>query len=204
MGIDASANSSVAIWAQGPCDWEILFLQRRAFLLRGAAVAPPAAMDPTATELSTFAVLQDVLTWIGMDDDVWRGLCFAMGQFKFLREVVLVPQSAWDLGVQAAQARGLPAPPSAGGTIPPPPPGRALSALELGQCGSLRRVCRLRLGLPAIEGVAAVVPTTVRLGTSNACSKRKRCTSFGTARSPRGRPCWWSGVVPTTRLWPHQ
>ena len=25
VGIDASANSSVAIWAQGPCDWEILF-----------------------------------------------------------------------------------------------------------------------------------------------------------------------------------
>ena len=88
-----------------------------------------------------------------------------MGDFKLLREIVLVPQSAWDIGVQATRAVGLPAPASPGGTVPPSRPRRALTALELGQVGSLRRVCRLRLGLPAVEGVAAVVPTAVASGT---------------------------------------
>ena len=107
-------------------------------------------MDPTTTELQTFAGPNDVLAWVGMDDPVWQGLCGAMGTFTMVREVVLVPQDAWDAGVRAASVQR----PAPNGTVGPLPAARPLAAIELGQAASIRRVCRLRLGLPADEGGA--------------------------------------------------
>ena len=58
-------------------------------------------------------------------------------------------KTAWDDAVAAARVQ----PPGDG-----PPPARALRPLELGQVGSLRRIARLRLGLPAAEERAAGPP----------------------------------------------
>ena len=81
-------------------------------------------MDPTPSELATFGTLKDVLNWVGMADEVWDALCNEMGAIKYLREIVLVPQNAWDSGVQAAKAQPVAAPAIPGGTVAPTPPAR--------------------------------------------------------------------------------
>ena len=106
-------------------------------------------MDPSAQELAAFANLGDVVAWIGLQDVVLAALRVAMGDFQLLREVVLIPRTAWDDAVAAARVQ----PPGDG-----PPPARALRPLELGQVESIRRIARLRLGLPAAEERAADPP----------------------------------------------
>ena len=101
-------------------------------------------MDPSAQELAAIGTLESAFVWIGMHEGVVAALRESMGDLQLVREVVLIPQGAWDAGVGAmrfkiAGEEGAPA-------------DRALSALELGQVASVRRVCRLRLGLPAAEG----------------------------------------------------
>ena len=109
-------------------------------------------MDPSAQELAAFANLGDVVAWIGLQDIVLAALRDAIGDFQLLREVVLIPRTAWDDEVAAARIQ----PPGDG-----PPPARALRPLELGQVESLRRIARLRLGLPAAEERAAGSPMAV-------------------------------------------
>ena len=108
-----------------------------------------------------------MVAWVGMAPEVWQGVKDVMGNFQFVREVVLVPQSAWDAGVQATRVQPA-APTSPGGTAGAAPPVRALFALELGQVGSIRRVCRLRLGLPADDRAgAAPVATSSTVGATS-------------------------------------
>lgn len=105
-------------------------------------------MDPTHDELAAFATLDVVVTWIGMAEPVPAGLRASAGDLRLLREVVLVPPDAW--GAAVAGARVAFPPPEDDGQAPDPAD-RALSALELGQIASHRRIARLRLGLPAEE-----------------------------------------------------
>ena len=109
----------------------------------------PLEMDPSTQELAAFTNLGDVVAWIGLQDVILAALRDAIGDFQLLREVVLIPRSAWDDAVAAARVQ----PPGDS-----PPPARALRPLELGQVESLRRIARLRLGLPAAEERAAGSP----------------------------------------------
>lgn len=105
-------------------------------------------MDPTNEELQGFANLDDVVQWIGMAPPLLAGLRTAAGDFRLLREIVLVPGHAWDAAVTATRVA---LPPAEEGGPAPDPADRAPNALELGQIASLRRVARLRLGLPPEE-----------------------------------------------------
>ena len=126
-------------------------------------------MDPQAAELQAMANLNDVFTWVGIGALLQAALNCAMGTLTMVREVVLIPLAAWDLGVAqirivvtpaVAEVLAVDEDPDAGidamaavaavAQVDRPP-----SAMELGQVASLRRVCRLRLGLSAEESGAA-------------------------------------------------
>ena len=102
-------------------------------------------MDPAGAELAAIGGVDDAVAWIGMTQPVLQGLRAAMGDFRLLREIVLMPVAAWDEAVAAARVRT----PAEEGQDEPP--ARALRALELGQVASLRRVARLRMGLAAAD-----------------------------------------------------
>ena len=115
-------------------------------------------MDPSTAELAGFANLEDAIAWVGIPAGTIAALREAIGDFQLLREIVLIPRAAWDEAVAAARIPGADA-----------QPGRALRALELGQVESLRRVARLRLGLPAEEeGLGGQVTAGVVGGTVQA------------------------------------
>ena len=108
-------------------------------------------VDPTAAELAGINTVAEAAAWCGVDEFVLAGLRAdtCMGNFTLLRQLVLIPQAAWDTGVAALRVGNA----ADANTRPPTP-------LELGHVGSLRRVARLRCnldpdtGAPASTGVA--------------------------------------------------
>ena len=124
-------------------------------------------MDPAGAELQAINSVDAAVTWIGMAAPVLTALRGALGDFQLLRELVLMPATAWDLGVAAARVQ------DPQGDAEQPPPGRALRALELGQVASLRRIARLRLGLtPTDEGAAAQPAAAPAAGAEAAAGAR--------------------------------
>ena len=101
-------------------------------------------MDPSPSELAAITDLASAVQWIGMRDDTFEAVCDAMGGLDMLREIVLIPAKAWDEAVLTVRIKV----PGAGDT---PPSDRAPRPRELGQIGSLRRIARIRLGLPPDE-----------------------------------------------------
>ena len=63
-------------------------------------------MDPTNDELAKINTPAQALAWFGMEPEVWDALKDAMGPIKFLRELVLIPQRAWDEALQAVRIKG--------------------------------------------------------------------------------------------------
>ncbi|CAK0806281.1 unnamed protein product, partial [Prorocentrum cordatum] len=102
-------------------------------------------VDPSASELRGLNNLQDIQNWVGLQPTVWAALQSELGEVAQIREVVLIPPHAWIAGVAAARVQD--ATPEGGD----PPPPRPLRGVELGHARGFRRVCRLRLGLPADE-----------------------------------------------------
>jgi hypothetical protein len=103
-------------------------------------------MDPAASDLQAMADLPAVYEWIGMPESLRAAVNMAFGTLALLREVVLIPRSAWDEAVMTLRVWD-----QIGGETAQPPVERPPRAVELGQVESMRRVCRLRLGLPAVE-----------------------------------------------------
>ena len=117
-------------------------------------------MDPTPAELAAISTIPHAVAWIGMQQPVLDALLEAMGGLDLLREIVLIPTAAWDEAVAAVRIL-VP------GVGDAPPADRAPRARELGQIASLRRVARLRLGLPPEEaGGAVAVFSTETAGAS--------------------------------------
>ena len=106
-------------------------------------------LDPTEVELGGIASVDDARAWTGVSDEVFTGLQAVTGPINTLREIVLIPQTAWDTALAAVMV--LPPTPAAAEEEPPPEPlaPRAILPVETGHVGSLRRVARLRLGLAA-------------------------------------------------------
>ena len=115
-------------------------------------------MDPSAAELAVINDVASAVAWIGMAPELLQGVREAMGDFSLLREIVLIPAAAWDGAVATIRVERPPPAPAPGDAAPsvaPTPPDRPLRPVELGQVASLRRLARLRLGLPAEEGGGA-------------------------------------------------
>lgn len=97
------------------------------------------------------------------------GLRQSAGDLRLLREVLLVPPHAWD--ATAAGAR-VPFPSSEDDGPAPDSADRALTAPELGQIASFRRIARRRVGVPAEEagtwaGRSAAAATMAAAGGGN-------------------------------------
>jgi hypothetical protein len=101
-------------------------------------------MDPTPGELAAFNTLADAMDWCGLPDALRVALKAGMGPLALMREVVLIPTAVWEATL-ALPLR----------VTPPNEAERDVLPMEIGQVGSLRRVCRLRCGLTAMEGVLA-------------------------------------------------
>ena len=122
-------------------------------------------MDPTTAELQGMARLDDVVAWIGCSVALMAGLRVAAGEFTLVREICLIPSAAWNAAVTAIRIVTIAAVAADPDADPPivdvQQVDRPPTALELGHVASLRRVCRLRLGLSAEETSAtstAIVP----------------------------------------------
>ena len=127
-------------------------------------------MDPTYAEVQAMGNIQDVVAWVGMRPGVFAGLTEALGDFALFREIVAVPPDAWDAAVmtlRVIQQEALPevaeilpvaAVQGVSAEIPGAPMVAAVpridrppGAIEIGQVGVFRRVCRLRMGRSADE-----------------------------------------------------
>ena len=60
-------------------------------------------MDPTPVELAAISTVPDAVAWIGMQQPMLEGLSEAMGGLDLLREIVLIPFTAWDEAVAAVR-----------------------------------------------------------------------------------------------------
>ena len=119
-------------------------------------------MDPSSAELASLSSLTDVLEWIGIKDSFKAAIDAAFGEITMLRQVVLIPLPAWERAAMniKIQVKKLPQPivaegegAKSEGSTPTPDQFRPPSAVEHGHLASLRRVARLRLGLPPDEDV---------------------------------------------------
>ena len=139
-----------------------------------------AAMDPTPAEVRAMGNIADAVAWVGMRPGVFAGLTEALGEFNLFREIVAVPIGSWDAAVMTLRVITQLALPEVPEILPVaavpgisveirgapkvaaiPRIDRAPGAIEIGQVGVFRRVCRLRMRRPADEeqvGAAAPPP----------------------------------------------
>ena len=101
-------------------------------------------MDPTAAELEQINTLAEVAQWLGLAGATRTAVLRALGDPTLIRQVVLIPRSIYDAAINDARVQV----PGAGDT---PAIERPLSPVERGRAVGLRRIARLRIGLPAQE-----------------------------------------------------
>ena len=104
---------------------------------------PQLGLDPTPDELSGMATVADARRWSGVTDATFAALQERSGPFTTFRELVMMPAEAWAAAITETRIGTDPADPQAN---------RPLLPVEVGHVGSLRRVARLRMGLPGDEG----------------------------------------------------
>ena len=99
-------------------------------------------MDPSTAELNTLRSVFDACDWVGVGDELRDASSEQIGKKepRLVRHVVAIKANSWNtavaaLGVAVGDGR------------------RELSPVEEGQVGTLRRVCRLMLGLPGEEAL---------------------------------------------------
>ena len=108
------------------------------------AGVPAQNVDPTPEELDAITQLAHVFSWLGTNSDVSTALVNELGGSPKLRDVVYISMADWDELVDGL----LVVVPGEGSTTT----SRKLKAVERGQVHMARRICRLRLGLTAVEG----------------------------------------------------
>ena len=89
------------------------------------------------------AALADARRWSGVTDATFAALQERTGPFATFRELVMIPSTVWTAAITETRIGTDPADPQAN---------RPLLPVEVGHVGSLRRVARLRMGLPGDEG----------------------------------------------------
>ena len=110
-------------------------------------VLPAPGIDPTTEELAGISTLAQIFAWLGTAEPARQALCASLGGGSpRLRDVVYIKGSDWDNAVANVSI-----------AVPDNDP-CALTPLEVGHMAMLRRICRLRLGLRAVEdsGLQAV------------------------------------------------
>ena len=98
-------------------------------------------MDPTEDELQAINNLAEARAWSGVDGPLSDAVLAALGQPARVREIALIPRPTWDRVVNNLQVQ------DAGDCRAP---ARALTPVEEARLESLRRVCCLRSGSPAV------------------------------------------------------
>jgi hypothetical protein len=113
------------------------------------AGVPAPGIDPTTEELALITTLGGAFDWLGTGQATRTATCVALGaDAPRLRDIVYIKGGDWDRAVNniAVEVDG-------GGSRDPSP-------LELGHLAMLRRICRLCLGLCAVE-ISNVAPQAV-------------------------------------------
>ena len=108
-------------------------------------------VDPDATQLALITTLNEAYDWCGVlvaGGNMREAFSNSLGKPLLMREVVLISTADYDEAI--ASCVWTPADPA-------PPAERGLNAAEKARCRSLRRVCRLRCGLPA-DDVPSIPP----------------------------------------------
>ena len=129
-------------------------------LPNSAAGVPVLGIDPTVEELSAFANLSGAHDWVGTSEPFQVALASALGApaaaaLRF-RDVVFISDERWAAAIAAMLLPRSPEGEEPGNQEP-------LSAFEHGQAVSLRRICRLRLGLtPRSDGLGDISEHTWR------------------------------------------
>ena len=107
---------------------------------------PAPGIDPTTEELAGINTLAQIFDWLGTAEPARLALCASLGGgTPRLRDVVYIKGNDWDNAVANVSI-----------PVPDNDP-RQLTPMESGHMAMLRRICRLRLGLRAVE-----VPDTGR------------------------------------------
>ena len=101
---------------------------------------PHEGIDPTLQELGAIKSLEDIGKWLGMEPALFRALTLKIGSSTpKLRDIVFISMADWQQSLQNVR---MPADNDEK---------RPLRPLERGNCEMLKRIARLRLGLPANE-----------------------------------------------------
>jgi hypothetical protein len=136
---------------------------------------------PTTVELATLDDLDKMVTWVGVDSDVFKCLSASLGTVPNARVLSLTPQD-----ILAKAMKSLRIPPPAGttaGTVPD----RELSAVEVIQLALLWRVARQAYGLPDVDMLAAVIvaSATVLSVASTATGGATAAPAFSTSKKTK-------------------
>ena len=105
-------------------------------------------VDPDATAMAGIATLNDALDWSGLlvaGGNLRASFIASLGGPLLMREVVLISSVDYEAAIAACNWT----PEGAAAE-------RLLNPAERARCRSLRRVCRLRCGLPADDNAAAI------------------------------------------------
>ena len=110
---------------------------------------PTPGIDPTVIELQEMASVADIFSWLGTDDDAKNALFVALGTKTLkVRDIVYIKAKDWDDAIHGITV-------ITEGKDP-----RELNPIESGHMSQLRRIARLRVGLPAVE----VIPVKLGIG----------------------------------------
>jgi hypothetical protein len=102
---------------------------------------PAPGIDPTTEELAGINTLAQIFDWLGTAEPARVALCAALGGgTPRLRDVVYIKGNDWDNAVASVSI-----------SVPDNNEPRHLTPVECGHMAMLRRICRLRLGLRAVE-----------------------------------------------------
>ena len=115
----------------------------------------PSGMDPTCEELKTIKNINDIFDWVGVADIVGppatnfrAAFLSALGGPSLVRQLVAIPKESYDRALREIKVT-VTTPGGQGETATTAE--RPLTPLEEGQVGTVHRVARITLGLPAEE-----------------------------------------------------
>ena len=121
---------------------------------------PAPGVDPTVEEIQGMGIIASIFDWLGTAPSARTAFLNALGGGDFrIRDVVFVKGPDYDRAV--AGVRYIPGE----GQDPVP-----LNPVQLGHMAMLRRVCRLCLGLTAVEVVPTAAPTAPATGQPGAAA----------------------------------
>jgi hypothetical protein len=149
---------------------------------------PAPGIDPTVEELAAFTGLSGIFDWLGIAAATRTSLLAAMGGGQpQMRDVVYIKGGDWD---KAIRDLAIPAADGQGEARGPTP-------FELGHFAMVRRIARLRLGLPANEAISSGLISAPFGDLSQGLGQPSQPSQLSTVAAPPSAP---ASTEPKTKL----